>query len=134
MIFDTDIFNHELRFNFSKSSGPGGQSVNKVNTKVELRFGINESSILSQEQKETIKHKLSSKINQDGELIITSQEKRSQIQNKELVIEKFYALINKVLTPRKRRLRTKATQASKEKRLKNKKEHSEKKNRRNWNL
>lgn len=124
----------ELMFNFSRSSGPGGQNVNKVNTKVELRFNIDHSLVLGDKQKEMVKLKLSSKINQEGELIIVAQEKRSQVQNKELAIMKFYELINKALTPRKKRLRTKATQASKEKRLKDKKEHSEKKNRRNWDM
>lgn len=134
MIISKGILNHELKISFSKSSGPGGQHVNKVNTKVELRFDIDQSVVLSEEQKDIIKSKISSKINQDGELLIISQEKRSQLQNKELALEKFYYLINKALTPRKRRLRTKASQASKEKRLKHKKEHSEKKDRRNWNL
>jgi len=134
MIISEGKIDHELRFNFSRSSGPGGQNVNKVNTKVELRFNIGQSAILTEDQKEIVKIKLSSKINQEGELILISQEKRSQIQNKQLVIEKFYQLINKALTPRKRRLRTKATQASKEKRLKNKKEHSEKKSRRKWDF
>lgn len=132
MIFETNSLDHELSFNFSRSSGPGGQNVNKVNTKVELRFNIDQSVVLTEEQKEILKSKLSSRINQEFELIVISQEKRSQIQNKELALEKFYQLINKALTPRKRRLRTKATQASKEKRLKNKKEHSDKKSRRNW--
>ncbi len=124
---------HELKFNFSKSSGPGGQHVNKVNTKVELRFSIEDTSLLNEEQKLIINAKLSSKINQEGELIVIAQEKRSQIQNKELAIEKFYNLINKALIPRKKRLRSQVTQASKEKRLKLKKEHAEKKSRRKWN-
>lgn len=132
MIIPLNLLNHEFKFHFSRSSGPGGQNVNKVNSKVELRFNIDQSPILNDEQKEKIKLKLSAKTNQEGELIIVSQEKRSQVQNKELAIEKFYMLLNKALTPRKKRLRTKATQASKEKRLKNKKQHSEKKNRRNW--
>jgi len=132
MIIPLNLLNHEFKFHFSRSSGPGGQNVNKVNSKVELRFNIDQSHILNDEQKEKIKLKLSAKTNQEGELIIVSQEKRSQVQNKELAIEKFYMLLNKALTPRKKRLRTKATQASKEKRLKNKKQHSEKKNRRNW--
>lgn len=134
MNFQSEALDHELKFNFSRSSGPGGQNVNKVSTKVELRFNIDQSTILTDNQKEIIKLKLSSKINQEGELILVSQEKRSQIQNKQLVIEKFYQLINKALKPRKRRLRTKATQASIEKRLKDKKENSEKKSRRKLNI
>jgi ribosome-associated protein len=133
MIIPAASLDHELKFSFSKSSGPGGQHVNKVNTKVELRFSVEDSSVLNEEQKLIIKAKLSSKINQLGELIVIAQEKRSQIQNKELAIEKFYNLINKALIPRKKRLRSQVTRASKEKRLKLKKEHAEKKSRRKWN-
>lgn len=134
MILPIGILDHELKFSFSRSSGPGGQHVNKVNTKVELRFSIDQSQKLNEEQKQIIRTKLSSKINQEGELILVVQEKRSQIQNKALAIEKFYTMINIALTPRKKRLRSRATRASKEKRLQLKKEQSEKKSRRKWEL
>lgn len=134
MILPIGILDHELKFSFSRSSGPGGQHVNKVNTKVELRFSIDQSQKLNEEQKQIIRTKLSSKINQEGELILVVQEKRSQIQNKALAIEKFYTMINIALTPRKKRLRSRATRASKEKRLTLKKEQSEKKSRRKWEL
>lgn len=123
----------ELKFSFSRSSGPGGQSVNKLNTKAELRFSIRESELLLEEHKQIILEKLSRFINQEGEFILVSQASRSQLQNKEIAIEKFYELINKVLTPRKRRLKTKATRASKERRLQAKKQQGEKKSRRKWN-
>lgn len=134
MILPIGILDHELKFSFSRSSGPGGQHVNKVNTKVELRFSIDQSQKLNEEQKQIIRTKLSSKINQEGELILVVQEKRSQIQNKALAIEKFYTMINIALTPRKKRLISRATRASKEKRLTLKKEQSEKKSRRKWEL
>jgi len=124
---------HELKFSFSRSSGPGGQSVNKLSTKVELRFHIDFSSILIDHQKEILNKKLESKLNQEGELILICQESRSQLQNKQLVIEKFYELINKALIKPKRRIKTKASRASKEKRIQKKKELSEKKSRRKWN-
>lgn len=123
----------ELNFSFSRSSGPGGQSVNKLNTKAELRFSITESVLLLEKQKQMILEKLSGYINQEGEFIIVSQASRSQLQNKEIAMEKFYDLLNKALTPKKRRLKTKASRASKERRLQAKKQHGEKKSRRKWN-
>lgn len=124
----------EIKFAFSRSSGPGGQSVNKLNTKAELRFSITESVLLSDRYKQIILEKLSRYINQEGEFIIVSQASRSQLQNKEIAMEKFYDLLNKALIPKKRRLKTKASRASKERRLQAKKQHGEKKSRRKWNI
>jgi len=123
---------HELSFSFSRSSGPGGQHVNKVNTKVELRFNVHSSTILDDRQKEILQEKLVNQISQDGELIIVAQATRSQLQNKQDAIEKFYALVNRALTPQKKRKATRITKAAKEKRLKDKKELSEKKSRRRF--
>ena len=123
-------FNSELRFSASRSSGPGGQNVNKVNTKVELRFHVAASSLLSDEEKAILLVKLEKKINTEGELIIVSQTERSQIKNKAQVIEKFYALLTRALTPRKKRKPTKPSQASKEERLETKRQQAEKKERR----
>lgn len=123
----------ELNFSFSRSGGPGGQSVNKLNTKAELRFHLDSSSTLNNDQKEILNKKLAAKLNHEGELVLTSQETRSQLENKQLVIKKFYDLINKSLKKPKRRVKTKATRASKERRIQAKKEQSEKKSRRKWN-
>lgn len=107
----------EIQFVTSRSGGPGGQNVNKVNSKVELRFDVRNSSLLSDEQKETLLIKLSGKISLEGVLSVVSQRERSQLANKEDAISKFYSLISKALRPVKPRKRTKPTRSSVEKRL-----------------
>jgi ribosome-associated protein len=107
----------EFIFQASRSSGPGGQNVNKVNSKIELRFNIHNSSILTDDQKEILLSKLSSKISLDGFLIVISQRDRSQLVNKEDAIRKLYELIEKALRPVKRRKSTRPTRSSVEKRL-----------------
>ncbi|MBL7138433.1 MAG: aminoacyl-tRNA hydrolase [Bacteroidales bacterium] len=123
-------FTPEFTFSASRSSGPGGQHVNKVSTKVELRFQVMTSLLLTIEEKELILEKLAKKINQDGELILVSQSERTQLKNREKVTEKFYELLKKALTPRKRRKPTKPPPEAKEKRLEEKRLQAEKKRRR----
>ena len=118
---------HELTFTTSRSSGPGGQNVNKVNSKVTLKFDVLHSSVLSQEQKELITKKLATRITTEGKLVLTSQENRSQIQNKEDVLSKLNDLLIKVFTLRKVRKATKPNKAAKHAREKSKKLRSEKK-------
>ena len=113
-------FQEEFVFQASRSGGPGGQNVNKVSSKVELRFNVTNSVLLSDDEKAIITHKLINKINKLGELVLVSQTDRSQLKNKEKVIEKFYILIVRALTPRKKRLETKPTKASVERRLESK--------------
>lgn len=120
-------FEREFEFRTSRSSGKGGQNVNKTETKVELIFGIEKSQLLSVEEKEIIAHKLSSRINEAGELLLTSSESRSQLANKEDVIKKFYALVEKALTKEKKRIPTKVPAAIKQDILNKKKQNSEKK-------
>ncbi|MCX6276732.1 MAG: alternative ribosome rescue aminoacyl-tRNA hydrolase ArfB [Bacteroidetes bacterium] len=123
-------FGREFKFSASRSSGPGGQNVNKVSTKMELRFHLASSALLSDAEKELIAEKLASRINAAGELALVSQSERSQLQNKEKVVEKFYLLLKRALTPRKNRKLTKPSRASKEERLEIKRQLSEKKERR----
>jgi ribosome-associated protein len=117
-------FQDEFAFQASRSSGPGGQNVNKVSTKIELRFHIANSVLLNEEEKAIITLKLINKINKQGELVLVSQAERSQLMNRETVIEKFYTMINKALTPKKKRLKTKPTKVSVEKRLESKRVQS----------
>jgi len=107
----------EFIFQASRSSGPGGQNVNKVNSKVELRFHVSESALLTDAQKAILLDKLASKINLEGDLIIVSQRDRSQLANKEDAIRKTYELIAKALRPVKKRKITKPSRNSIEKRL-----------------
>jgi ribosome-associated protein len=117
----------ELHFRTSRSSGPGGQNVNKLETKVELLFHVNRSSALTEEQKHLLHRTLEGRIDAEGVLHVSSQRSRSQWENKELAIGKFTALLRSALKPRKKRLATGATRASKERRLHSKKVHSLKK-------
>ncbi|OFX16918.1 MAG: hypothetical protein A2033_19340 [Bacteroidetes bacterium GWA2_31_9] len=120
-------FLSECKFATARSSGPGGQNVNKVNSKVELRFNIEKSQLLSENEKTTLNTKLAKRISTEGFLIITSQVFSSQLKNKEAVIQKFLKLLNNSLKPVKTRKKVKLSKADKEKRLKNKKVISEKK-------
>ena len=127
MAIDEIKLKTELKFRTSRSSGPGGQSVNKVSTKVELLFDIWNSKIISEKQKEIVSEKLKNRINSEGILLLSSEETRSQFKNKELVIERFLQLLEDALKPVKKRIPVKPSKASKEKRLKSKKIKSDKK-------
>ncbi len=128
---DVSISSYELKFATSRSGGPGGQNVNKLETRVELRFDIAGSRSLSPEQKTLLLERLRSKLDSEGVLRIVVQESRSQWQNKQIALEKFAELIRIALKPRKKRNPTKPTKSAREKRLRSKRIRSErKKNRR----
>jgi ribosome-associated protein len=117
----------ELTFTSSRSSGPGGQNVNKVNSKVTLQWNVSQSSVATEEEKEVIQHKLASHITKEGVLQLTSQEARSQLQNKEAVVQKLEQLLTKAFTKKKARKPTKPSKAAKQKRILQKKLQGEKK-------
>jgi ribosome-associated protein len=120
-------FDGEFEFQMSRSSGPGGQNVNKVNSKVTLVFNIPQSAILSEEEKAVLQTKLVQKIDSECNIQIQSQEKRSQLQNKEIAVRKFYEMIGKAFQKKKIRKVSKPSKSAIEKRLKEKKVQSEKK-------
>ena len=122
----TDI-EKELKFSTSRSSGPGGQHVNKVNTKVTLRWKIKSSSSVDEEQQLLIFIKLKKVINNLGEVVISADSNRSQLQNKQEVIQKLAALLEKAFFKPKARKATKPTKASVKRRLQDKKRISVKK-------
>lgn len=124
---DVALLGGELVFTTSRSSGPGGQNVNKVNTKVTLRFDIPRSQVLTGEEKEILLKKLSARLTNEGVLVLSSQDKRSQLQNKEAVVAKFEGVMANAFKKRKARRPTKPSKASVEKRITEKKRKGEKK-------
>lgn len=125
---DTKILNAELNFRTSRSSGSGGQHVNKVATRVELLFDVDASQFLSDAQKQRIRRKLHNRITKEGILLLDCSETRSQHRNKQLVIEQFENLIREALRPPKRRKKVPdSRQANPRKRLEAKKRQAEKK-------
>ncbi len=115
----------ELQFKAVRSSGSGGQNVNKVSSKVVLTFDINASEAFSIEQKELILSKLSSKFTSENVLILTCDEDRSQLKNKEIVTKRILELLKKALVVPKKRKPTSVPKSVVEKRIKDKKTNSE---------
>jgi ribosome-associated protein len=118
----------------SRSSGPGGQNVNKVNSKVEIHFNIQLSSGLSTSEKELIFKNLKNRINSAGELVIRSQSERTQLSNKKKAIEKLFMLISSGLIEKPERKPTGPTGKSKARRLDEKKKRGNLKKSRSDNI
>lgn len=121
--FEPPALDRELVYKTSRSSGKGGQHVNKVSSRVQVYFSVNDSAILSDEEKRMLVQRLGERLSRGGMIQVTSQSARSQAENKAIAAEKMYALINRCFVVRKKRVATRPSKASIEKRL-----HSKKRN------
>ena len=115
----------ELVFTASRSSGPGGQNVNKLNTRVTLQFDVDGSPSLSDEQKRRVRSRLASRINKQGVLRVVSQQSRSQAANAEAALARFVELLRGSLREPKRRRPTRVPQAAKHRRLEAKRQRGQ---------
>tara|TARA_R110002072_G_scaffold151503_6_gene300942 strand:+ start:36132 stop:36536 length:405 start_codon:yes stop_codon:yes gene_type:complete len=118
---------NELTFKATRSSGAGGQHVNKVASRIELSFDLLNSQGLSEDEKARLQEKLASRLTKDGILLLSCSESRSQHRNKSIVIERFLSLIKENLKVQKPRKKSKPSKGAIEKRLKSKKEKALKK-------
>jgi ribosome-associated protein len=121
----TSIPESEIHFTFSRSSGPGGQNVNKVNTRATLLFDVRNTQSLTLEQKELILERLKGRINREGTLRVISHRHRTQGENRDAAMARFEELLHDALEPGKVRKRTKVPYITREKRLEEKKRRSE---------
>lgn len=129
-MFDQAILISELSFKAIRSSGAGGQHVNKASTKIELSFNIGESKAFDEIQKERLISKLKSRLTKDNILLLQCDESRSQHKNKAIAIERFLKLIDQALIIPKKRKKTNVPKAVKLKRLSEKRKISERKTQR----
>ena len=114
---------HELEITTSRAGGPGGQHVNKTDTRITVRWNVKNTSVLSDEQKERVLQKLQTQLTIDGDLIIHSSESRSQLQNKQLALQRLTTEVRQALHIPKKRKPTRVSKRLKEVRLDTKKQH-----------
>ena len=120
----------ELAYRTSRSSGPGGQNVNKVETRVTVLFDIGQSAVLDNEQKARLRERLASRVNKEGILRVVSQKHRTQAANREAARDKLAQLIAQALAKRRKRTKTRPSRAAKRRRLEDKRRRSRLKQRR----
>jgi len=120
----------DLQFRFSRSGGPGGQNVNKVETRVEVALPIASAQVLPEQVREQLLSRLGRRLDEGGWLRVTVDESRSQYRNRELAVERLAMILRNALRPRKKRKATRPTVASRREKARQKKLHGEKKRRR----
>ncbi|MBT2620886.1 MULTISPECIES: alternative ribosome rescue aminoacyl-tRNA hydrolase ArfB [Chryseobacterium] len=125
-------FSKELNFKTSRSSGAGGQNVNKVETAVTVLWHVDDSGFFDENEKVLIQNKLKNRINAEGFLFLTVSESRAQLMNKNKAIEKILEIVNKALIIPKKRVATKPSKGQKQKRLDTKKKIADKKENRRF--
>ena len=121
---DLEIADGELAFTTSRSSGPGGQNVNKVNTRVTLLFDLEGSTSLSSQQRELLRSRLPGRISKDGVLRVVSQRHRTQLANRDAAVERFVELVRTALTEEPERVPVTPPGRAREKRLEAKRQRS----------
>ena len=114
---------HELEITASRSGGPGGQHVNKTNSRISIRWNVKTTTALNELQKERVLEKLQAQLTGEGDIMVHSASARSQQQNKELALARLAETIRKALHVPKKRMKTKVSQGAKEARLENKARH-----------
>jgi len=122
----------ELQYRAVRSSGAGGQNVNKVSTKIQISFTPAISEGLTEDEKKTLSEKLSNRITKEGSLLVECEETRSQFKNKELAVQRLFMLLENALKKDKKRIATKIPKAVIKKRLDDKQKNAEKKQNRNF--
>lgn len=124
---DVALLKSELTYKYVRSSGSGGQHVNKVSSKAELYFNLEDSSVFDEVEKQKLSEFLNNRLNKDGVVVLACDESRSQFRNKAIVTQRFINLIEEGLKEQKKRRPTRIPRSAKRKRLNNKRINSEKK-------